>query len=126
MPITALFAALLAPLYIILTVRVIGTRRAAKVALGDGDNAMLMRRTRVQANFAENVPLALILIGLAESLHAPAFWLYVVGALLLLGRLSHAYGVSQMTEVFAFRVTGMALTFASIGLGAATCLVLAL
>jgi uncharacterized protein len=126
MHVTALFAALLAPLYILLTLRVIGLRRSVKVALGPGDNEELLRRMRVHANFAENVPLALILLGLAESLQTPAIWLYVLGTLLLMGRLSHAYGVSQMKEVFAFRVTGMALTFTAIGLAAATCLALAL
>ena len=124
MPITALFAALLAPLHILLTLRVIGARRAAKVAMGDGGDGLLMRRMRVHGNFAEQVPIALILLGLAESLQAPAIVLFCAGACLLIGRLSHAYGVSQMKETFSFRVTGMMLTFAAIAIAAATCLIL--
>jgi uncharacterized membrane protein YecN with MAPEG domain len=70
MPITALFAGLLAPLYIVLALRVIGLRRSAGVALGDGGDPWLTRRMRVHANFAEYAPFTLLLMGLAESLHA--------------------------------------------------------
>ena len=37
MPITALYAGLLAPLFLLLSVRVIRQRRGVKVAVGDGD-----------------------------------------------------------------------------------------
>lgn len=121
MPITALAAALLAPLYIYLTLQVISQRRGAKVAIGDGGDKTLLRRMRVQANFAENVPFALILMGLAESLRASQFALYIIGACLVVGRLSHAFGVSQPQETFAFRVSGMVLTFAAIVLAAIAC-----
>ena len=121
MPITALAAALLAPLYIYLTLQVISQRRGAKVAIGDGGDKTLLRRMRVQANFAENVPFALILMGLAESLRASQLALYIIGGCLVVGRLSHAFGVSQHQETFAFRVSGMVLTFAAIVLAAIAC-----
>lgn len=121
MPITAMVAALLAPLYLLLTLRVIGQRRAAKVAIGDGGDKPLVRRMRVHANFTETVPYALVLMGLAESLNASPRLLYLAGACLIIGRLSHAYGVSQLTETFAFRVTGMVLTFVTITLLAIAC-----
>ena len=60
MAVTALYAALLTPLFVILSVRVIALRRANGAALGDGGNPVLLRRIRVQANFAEYAPLALI------------------------------------------------------------------
>ena len=125
MPITALVAALLAPLYILLTFRVINVRRTAKVAIGDGGDSTLVRRMRVHANFAENVPFTLLLMGLSESLGAPRTILYLIGACLMLGRLSHAYGVSQTKEIFTFRITGMILTMAATLIAAATCASLA-
>ena len=67
MEITALYASLLAPLFILLSVRVIGARRSARVPVGDGGNTVLLRRMRVQANFAEYVPFALLLMALAEK-----------------------------------------------------------
>ena len=126
MAITALFAALLVPLYLTLTLRVIGLRRAKKVSIGDGGDKLLQRTMRVQANFAENVPYALILMGLAENLRASSSLLYGIGAGLVFGRLLHAFGVSQSKEVFAFRVIGMLLTLAAIGVAGVTCIVLAL
>jgi len=123
MAITALYAGVLAPIYVLLAVRVIANRRRAKIALGDGGEPAMLRCMRVQANFAEYVPLALILMGLAESLGTPGFVLHLAGIALVAGRASHAYGVSQEREVFTYRVAGMALTFTTIlGLGAA-CLI---
>jgi uncharacterized membrane protein YecN with MAPEG domain len=113
-----LYAAFLALLYIYLSVRTIGLRRKLQVALGPGDNPEMLRAMRVHANFAEYVPLALILIYLVEA-QGPAVWLvHALGAALLLGRCLHAYGVSQVQETFACRVSGMVLTFTVLGVSA--------
>ena len=126
MRITALYAGALALLFVLLSVRVIAVRQKARVALGDGGDALLARRIRVQANFAEYVPLALILVGLCESLAAPGLLVHGLGLALLLGRASHAWGMSQAEEVLAFRSVGMVLTFGVLLVGAAGCLVLAM
>ena len=47
MPITALYAGLLAPLFILLSMRVIRRRRGAKVAVGDGGDMALLRRIEI-------------------------------------------------------------------------------
>ena len=122
MPITALYAALLAPLLVFLAVRVIGQRRAARVGIGHGDDKELLRRMRVHANFTEYVPMALILIGLAESLKTTPLLLHALGVALLAGRFVHAFGVSQSKENLSLRVTGMTLTFAVLVVGAVACL----
>lgn len=126
MPITALYAAPLALLFIFLSVRVIAFRRSAKVAVGDGGDKILLRRMRVHANFAEYVPIALILMALAESQHAPAMLLHALGTALVLGRCVHAYGVSQTQETILLRVFGMSLTLTVIAVAALTNLGLAL
>ena len=123
MPITALYAGLLAPIFVILSLRVIGMRRGAQVAVGDGGDKMLLRRMRVHANFAEYVPLALVLLVLAESLKTDPRILHILGICLLVGRVSHAYGMSQPKETFAFRVSGMALTFATLIGAGLVCLI---
>lgn len=122
MPITALYAALLALLFMALSIRVIGFRRAVRIGLGDGGDTALLRRVRVHANFAEYVPFCLVLIGLAESLRAPALFLHGLGALLVVARLSHAYGVSRQPETFLFRVAGTGGTLTVLGSAAALCL----
>ncbi len=125
MRVTPLYAGLLTPLFIFLAVRVIGARRSAKVAIGDGGDDDLRRRMRVRGNFSEYVPLALILMGLAESLSADQRWLHLLGLVLLVERLSHAFGVSRAPEVFAFRTAGIAMIFAVLTAGSLTCPALA-
>ena len=69
MPVTALYAALLTPLFVLLSVRVIAMGWGAGAALGDGGNPDLLRRVWVQGNFAEYVPLALILLSCLVAGH---------------------------------------------------------
>ena len=125
MRITALYAGLLALLFVGLSVQVIRRRVSNMVSLGDGGDAELSRRVRVHGNFAEYVPLALILIALSETLGAPALLLHALGLATLVGRASHAWGLSPANKMQAFRTVGMMLTFAALIIGAATCLVLA-
>ena len=74
---TPLYAALLALLFVRLSLGVIRLRRSEKISLGDGGDGgdrKLMRAQRVHANFAEYVPFALILMALAEAQDA-SIWL---------------------------------------------------
>jgi uncharacterized protein len=66
----------------------------------------------------EYAPLVLIAMGLAESMQAHPLALHAMGLLLVVGRLLHAFGVSQTREKFIFRVTGMALTLSAVGVAA--------
>lgn len=125
MTVTPVYAAILALMYVALSVRVIGARRSARVALGDGGNPALLRRQRVHANFAEYVPLALILMMLAEQQQIPAAIIHALGLCLLAGRVIHAIGVSRHPELIWQRVTGMSLTFTALVAGALANLVAA-
>jgi uncharacterized membrane protein YecN with MAPEG domain len=51
---------------------------------------------------------------LAELQAAPALLVHALGLCLLMGRVLHAHGVSQTKEQFAFRITGMAMTFTAL------------
>jgi len=114
MSITPLYAAPLALLFLILSLRVIGRRRTLQVGLGDGGDADLQRRIRVAANCAEYVPLGLILLLLTELQAAPHWLLHLIGAALLAGRALHAYGVSHAPENYRYRTTGMVFTIAAL------------
>ncbi len=123
MTVTPLYAALCGLLLILLSQRVIRQRHRYKVALGDAGEPQIRRAMRVQANFVEYAPIALVLLALAE-LQGHAFWLlHGLGLLLLCGRLLHAFGVAREPENIRFRVAGMALTFAAIALASLTNLV---
>jgi len=111
MQITALYAALLGLLFIFLSFRVSKHRLAGQVSLGDGNNPALGQAIRAHGNFAEYVPLALILIGLAEALGAATVLLHVFGGGLLAGRVLHAWGISQLNAVHDARKLGIVLTW---------------
>lgn len=124
--ITPVYAALFALFFVALSLRVIRFRRSARIILGDGGDEELRRRTRVHANFAEYVPLTLVLMALAELQGQPDWTIHLIGALLGIGRVAHAYGVSQAPQVLKLRVLGMVMTIAAIVTGAATNLAAAL
>ena len=106
------YAAVLALLYVVLALRVIRMRQSERVAIGTGGNARLERAMRVHANFAEYVPLALLLVAFLEPQGSPAWLLHALCVVLVAARVMHAYGVSQERENFSLRTAGMAATFA--------------
>lgn len=118
MQILPVYAALLTLLFVFLSIRTIKARRRAQIAIGSGASPELNRAMRVHANFAEYAPLGLLLIYLVEMQSAAGWLIHLLGLLLLMGRLSHAYGVSQTRENFKFRMYGMMMTFGSLLLSA--------
>jgi uncharacterized membrane protein YecN with MAPEG domain len=109
--IVPVYAAVLAAMFVVVSIRVIALRRSSKLPLGFQGDIALERRVRVQGNFSEYVPLALLLMAFVELRGSAPWLLHAMGVVLVAGRLSHAYGVSQIKESFAFRVSGMAMTF---------------
>ncbi len=117
--ISSLYAALLAIIFIVLTLRTIKIRRREKISLGDNGNVELHRAIRAHGNFCETVPIALILLVLAEASGASSAILHICAIILLVGRTSHAFGISSQNSSFYFRVGGMILTISSITILAA-------
>ena len=112
--ITPLYAALFALVFVALSVRTLLLRRRFKVAIGTRQQPLLARAARAHANFAEYVPLALLLIYFLEIQTGSRLWVHSLCVALFIGRLCHAYGVSQLEEDFRFRVFGMAMTFTAL------------
>ncbi|WP_461602830.1 MAPEG family protein [Aeromonas rivipollensis] len=123
MTILPVYAALLALLFVLLSVRTIRTRHSRGVALGHGEDPAMLRAMRVHANFAEYVPLALLLIYFVEVTSQTPWLVHLLGASLLCGRLCHAFGMSRTLENFRYRVVGMGLTFSVILVSAAHILI---
>jgi uncharacterized membrane protein YecN with MAPEG domain len=92
------FAAAAIVLNIWLGVRIGQIRHARKISLGDGNDPLLYARMRAQANFIENTPLTLALFALVE-LASPrggpwgGWMLPVLGAVFIIGRIAHAFGM---------------------------------
>ena len=125
LPATSLCAALLTALFILLSLQVIKARRTHRVALG-APHRLVERAVRAHGNCAEYVPFGLLLLGLLEGMGLPAWGVHALGSAFLVGRLLHAWGISQEPEVLRFRTAGMALTFTVLGVAAAALLGLAL
>jgi uncharacterized membrane protein YecN with MAPEG domain len=106
------YAAVLVLIYIGLSVRVIRGRQSYRVGFGAGDSVDLERRIRVHGNFAEYVPLAVIMLAFMELQGHPAWLLHLCGLVLIAGRVAHAFGISQETEDFRLRSGGVTATFA--------------
>ena len=123
MLITPTYAALLTVLFIGLSVRTIKQRFRHRVAVGDGNKPELVRAMRAHANFAEYVPLALILIWMTEAVSFPGWVIHLLGVTLVVGRFFHAYGIMQVNEDLRFRQLGMSLTFLVLVTAAALLLV---
>jgi len=121
LPVTALFAGLLAFYFLWLATRVIKARRVHRVALGT-PHRLVERAVRAHGNFAENVPFALLLMALCEINGLPDWALHVFGVVLLAGRVLHAHGIGQEPENFRWRVLGMSLSFTVLGVAAASLL----
>ena len=112
--VTPIYAAILGFVFVTISVRTILIRRKLQIAIGDGDQPRLARAARVHANFAEYVPLSLILIYFLETYSVSKLWIHLLCLTLVIGRVTHAFGVSQAKENYRYRVTGMALTFTAI------------
>jgi uncharacterized membrane protein YecN with MAPEG domain len=114
MRITGLYAAIVALIVVILAIRVTLRRRAIKVGIGNGGDAVLAQRIRVHANAAEYVPLALILLLILELDQTQPLLIHVFGCMLVAGRLLHADGLSSTPGLSPGRAVGMVLTWAVI------------
>ena len=125
MKISLLYGGLLAIWFVVLSGRVIASRVGpGNPGLGDGGNPMIFRRIRGHANFAEYVPLALVLIGFLELSGLPTWQLHALGSALLVGRLLHGYALSFTSDNPFGRTTGIALTLLVLCAAAVLCIVM--
>ena len=106
LPITAIYAIPIAVLAVGLSVTVSTRRGRAGVGLGDGGQPALTEWIRRHGNLAENAPLVLVLMGLAEAAGARALWLHAAGIILVASRLIHPFGITTARPNHPLRVIG--------------------
>lgn len=110
-PITAIYAALSALMLVALGGLVVRARWATRTPLGTGTDPRMERAVRVHGNFVEYVPLALLLMLVAELNGWPAPALHAAGIALLASRLLHAWGLSRRSTRSFGRFWGTAGTW---------------
>lgn len=111
--VTALYGGLNALFNIYLANRVSVARRKHRVSIGHGENDALLLAARIHANNAEFVPLAIVVLLLAELCGGSSTALHGLGGALLVGRVFHMIGMPRKAPNF-FRFTGTGLTWGMI------------
>jgi uncharacterized membrane protein YecN with MAPEG domain len=107
----ALWAGLNLLVLLVLSVLVVRQRRAHKVAAGDGGVPELLQALRAFGNASEYIPAAIAgLVALAVA-GAPPALIHIVGAVLLIGRVAHAVGISASAGPSIGRTVGMVCTW---------------
>ena len=118
-PITLMYGSFLGLIFVVLSYLVTRARVREKITLGDGGNPNVLLAWRVQANFAEYVPIALILLAGLELSAAPDLIVQILGGSLVVGRLLHAWGLSRGPEPNFGRVAGTLITWIVIAVASA-------
>jgi len=113
LPVTSLAAVLNGAILLALTVAVIRDRRAGGVVMGDDGNRQLAKRIRGQANAAEQMPIALILLALSEAQGANGWWLALVALVFTAGRAAHGAYFAIPGVHWTARFWGMLATLAA-------------
>lgn len=119
--VTPLYAGLLTLLFVLLSLRVVSLRRSG-IAFGDNGDVGVVRIVRAQANFAEYVPLALLMMGFLEVGRHSIYVLHALGVILVIARLLHGSALSFGWQPRRARVAGAALTFGVLIVEALMCL----
>lgn len=120
MIVTPLYAGLLTLLFVLLSLRVVQLRQKG-IPLGDGGDPKMLRVIRGHANFAEYVPLALVMMAILELGRNSVYLLHAIGIALILSRILHGYALSYTSRFRFGRVWGAALTFTVLVVEAVLC-----
>ena len=114
LPLTALYAAILALIILALGINVTVHRVKLQVSLGDGGNPQMLRMIRLHGNAVEYLPLALVLMALYE-LNGGWHWaINIVGIALIAGRLIQTAAMWGNDLPKPGRGIGQVLTWGSI------------
>lgn len=114
--ITACYLAVLALLYVVLSLQVIRLRRANRAAFGDSGNFALRSAIRAHAHFAEYVPITALMIAMLEMAGAPALRVHLLMGALVVARLLHPLGMYAAPNTLWFRIGRIGGVTITIGL----------
>lgn len=108
LPVTAIYAGLLAIFALFLSARAGSFRGKTGVSIlyGEPINWDLAERVRAHQNFLEYVPMVLILMGVSELNGASSTVLHAAGALLVFARVAHLIGLKHDNMAHVGRLIG--------------------
>ena len=113
--ITAGYLAVLALLYVVLSLQVIRLRRMNRAAFGDSGNVALRSAIRAHAHFAEYVPITTLMVAFLEASGTSALRVHLLMGALVAARVLHPLGMYATPNSWQFRIGrigGVAITIA--------------
>jgi hypothetical protein len=108
-PVTALYGALIAIFYVLLSLNVSRIRGQSGSTAHENLPEPLRLANRAHGNAAEYIPLGVVLLLTLELSQGSWLWLHLLGGSLLVGRVLHAVGMIQ--KLGAAQVIGISLTW---------------
>lgn len=105
-PITALYAGLIAIYAIFLSFQAGSLRGKTGISVFHGDNMELGEKMRRHQNLTEYVPIVLILMGVLELNGASAMLLHISGIVMIVVRVAHAQGLHHDNIGHPLRAVG--------------------
>jgi uncharacterized membrane protein YecN with MAPEG domain len=111
--ITAFYTAILGLIFAVLSAWVIAGRFKLQILHGDGGVDAMNRRMRAHGNFAEYVPLTLLIIGLLEASGGSRAIVRILLIVLTVARAMHPFGMvapANSVQQYAFRATSVIAT----------------
>jgi uncharacterized membrane protein YecN with MAPEG domain len=107
----ALWAGLNLILMLVLSVRVVRSRRTRQIGLGHGESPDLERAIRAFGNASEYIPAALAALVLLTILDVSPGLIHALGLTLTIGRVAHAVGLSRSGGATWERTVGVVATW---------------
>ena len=111
--VTAAYLAVLALVYVALSVQVIRLRRRNLTGFGDAGDTQLRGAIRAHAHFAEYVPITVLMVAMLEASGLAVVAVHGLMGALLVARLVHPFGMHAKSGTLQFgigRVGGMTIT----------------
>lgn len=114
-PVTAVFAAAIGLLLLVLSGQVVKFRLKYRKGMGVNDDREFEAAVRAHANLIEYAPVGLIMLAIAELNGVSSSLIYWTGMALVVGRILHAWGmINGKGGPHKARMAGILLTWASI------------
>jgi len=114
-PVTAVFAAVLGLLLLVLSGQVVKYRLKYRKGMGVNDDVEFEAAVRAHANLVEYAPIGLIMLAIAELNGVASGLIYWTGMALVAGRILHAWGmINGKGSPHKARMVGILLTWLAI------------
>ena len=120
--VVALYACIMAFMFLVLSYRVIFLRYKRKIPVGDGGDKEMMTLIQARSNIVDYVPLALLMMLILEILGTKALFLHGFGLSIIVSRLLQGWGLSVSSGGSWGRISGAILMHIALATEALLCL----